>query len=238
MEAVEEGARRTGPVVAAALAIVLGLVLLRVAGGDGPLRPRVLGEAIDAATTTTAPAPPPPPATATPTSRPHRTPAPSPGTVPERTTEPAAPATSITDGSTVTPRDTSVATTVPPARPTTTAAPPCPAGAPAADMRSWAGATNEDGDWTLRVSGIVANRTGATVDVGTVRITFTRDDGSTYEVPESEWPSPEPTTVGDDAETSWTWEGRVPAGPAVTGVVVSLSGWRWTDAPAGCPSAG
>lgn len=224
----EDAARRTpGASAVGAVAMLVGALLLVVAAGrgGGPPRPHVLGEALVATTTTlTTPAPSGSPATsATAVSGAPATP----------TSAPRPPSSGSPATTTVTTAPAATATTRPPKPPATTR-PSCPSGAPAAELRTWEAHTDGDGVWHVSVRGVVTNRTGAAVAVDHVAIRIERANGSSYDVPADDRPAPDPTTVADRAESTWQFDGVVPAGASPKDVRPAIAGWRWTDAPSRC----
>jgi hypothetical protein len=221
-----EGGANRGPAIAGVIAMVLGVVLILVSGGDGPARPQVLGRALVATTTTSSAAAAPSPGTAS-----EETAAPrARRSAPERVTSTAPTSTTAQPSSTTTTSGAEVSTSAP----TTTALAACPTGAPAAEVRSWEAASDESGTWFVSVTGVVSNRTGAPVAVDPLALTIVRIDGTTYDVPVEERPAPTPSEIADDGEGSWQWFGALPSGAQITGAEASLTTWRWTDAPAHC----
>jgi hypothetical protein len=233
---VTPGGARRAPAVAGIVAMVVGAVLIGVAVTDPASRPEVLGEVVTAPTTTSIP-----PAPTSPTTAP-RGQLPSTPEFSARNRRETPPTTEKLQPSTPTSRSTSTSTpTSTPASSTptstasststsTTAVAPCPAGEPVAAVRTWDAAADADGVWHVTVTGVVSNRTGATVEVDAVAIVFTRADGSTYEVPPEQRPRPDPPVVNDGGEASWRYDGAVPSGAQPTGVTAAVAGWR-----AACP---
>jgi hypothetical protein len=101
-------------------------------------------------------------------------------------------------------------------------------------VRTWDGGADANGVWHVTVTGVVTNRTGATVEVEAIAIVFTRADGSTYEVPAEQRPQTEPRTIADGAEAAWRFDGTVPPGAELTDVTAAVAAWRWPARPAGC----
>lgn len=224
-----EGEPSRWPATIGVLAIVIGAVLMAASAGNEPPRPRVLGEML-VATTTTSGAPATvgtggsSPSTSRATTKPHPT---------TTTSHPTASSTSIalpadaasTSSSSSTPPSTSTPTTQ-----------PCPSGAPVAEVRTWDGGSGGNGTWHVSVTGVVTNRTGAAARVGPVAVTIERTDGDTYVIPPDERPTPDPSTIADDGEATWQWEGDIPAGAAPGNAHAGVTEWTWTDAPSRCIS--
>jgi hypothetical protein len=223
-----EGEPSRWPAIIGVFAMVAGAALMAVSAGSDPPRPRVLGEMLVATTTTSvAPATVRIDGSSPSTSRAPRV----------RQTTTTAHATSASS-----PAPTSTTTTNAPAAPSspsstspsTSTTEPCPSGAPVADVGTWDSATDGDGTWHVTVTGVVVNRTGATVDVGPVAVTIERASGDAYVVPAGSRPTPAPSTIGDGGESTWRWEGDLPAGGEPTGAHAGVTDWSWVAAPPAC----
>lgn len=227
-----EGEPSRWPAIVGVLAIVVGAVLMAASAGNDPPRPRVLGEMLVATTTTSAA-----PAAA-------ETDGLSPSTSRAARVRPTTTTTArasvwtspSTSSTTSTPSDSSPSS-APPSDSSSTSTPttePCPSGAPVADVRAWDGGTDGGGTWHVTVTGVVINRTGATVDVGPVAVTIERVGGDAYVVPAGSRPPPDPSTVADGGESTWRWEGDVPVGGEPAGAYAGVTDWSWVAVPPGC----
>lgn len=222
-----EGEPSRWPATVGALAMVAGAALIAASAGNHPPRPRVLGEMLVPTTTSTARATAGTDASSPPTSR-----VATARRANTTTTRGPEPSTSTTR--TAVEPSTSTSASVAGSTSTTAPTEPCPAGAPVADIRTWDVGGESGGPWHVTVTGVVVNRTGAAVDVGPVAVTISRADGDTYVVPADARPTPDPSTVADDGEATWRWEGDVPAGSAPAGAHAGVTDWSWVGAPPGC----